>query len=273
MPTTDREVKDFQKDVLERSHTVPVLVDFWADWCGPCKTLGPVLERLASDAAGQWVLVKINTDAHQELAATYGIRSIPNVKLFIDGDVADEFVGALPEYAVRKWLESALPGKYRKDLERAAELIRGEDLSGAQAILKKILSDEPQNEQARVMLAQTLLFGIPEEALSLTGAIEEHSQNYPLASAISTLAKLLCTPEAPKEAHGSAVASHYDQGIRSLRTMDFGNALRNFIEVVRLDRSFADDGGRKACVAIFRFLGDEHPVTREYRRAFSSALY
>src|SRR5437868_2118803 len=113
------EVADFQSDVLEASHERPVLVDFWAPWCGPCRMLGPVLEKLADSSNGDWTLAKVNTDENQAVAGKYGIMSIPAVKLFVDGEVADEFVGALPESAVREWLEKALPSETKQRLAQA----------------------------------------------------------------------------------------------------------------------------------------------------------
>ena len=97
------EVQDFQKEVIERSKNIPVLVDFWAEWCGPCKMLGPILERLAEKYKDIWALAKLDTDNNQEIAMEYGIRGIPNVKLFVNGNVADEFTGALPENMVEQW--------------------------------------------------------------------------------------------------------------------------------------------------------------------------
>ena len=102
------EVTHFQTDVIERSRQVPVIVDFWAPWCGPCHMLGPTIEKLASEADGKWNLVKVNTDQHQDIAAKYQIRGIPNLKLFVNGEVVSEQVGALPEPHLKQWIEEYL---------------------------------------------------------------------------------------------------------------------------------------------------------------------
>ncbi|TFB11330.1 thioredoxin [Candidatus Marinimicrobia bacterium MT.SAG.3] len=107
----EKELIDFQSDVIEASKTTPVLVDFWAEWCGPCVQLSPTLEKLAEEAGDSWTLLKVNTESQPELAAEYGIRSIPNVKLFVNGEISGEFVGALPEEEIKRWLESNIPDK------------------------------------------------------------------------------------------------------------------------------------------------------------------
>ena len=117
----NKEPVDFQLDVIEASKTSPVLVDFWAEWCGPCVYLSPTLEKLAEEAGNSWTLVKVNTELQQELAVKYGIRSIPNVKLFVNGEVSGEFIGALPEEDIKRWLESNIPAESM--LERAEEII------------------------------------------------------------------------------------------------------------------------------------------------------
>lgn len=101
---------NFEEDVIQTSHRKPVVVDFWAPWCGPCRVLGPTLEKLAKESKGRWRLVKINADSFPVLTQRFGVRGIPAVKMFVDGAVKDEFVGALPEQAVREWLGRALPG-------------------------------------------------------------------------------------------------------------------------------------------------------------------
>jgi len=119
----DYEVKDFSNDVIKKSFDVPVLVDFWAEWCGPCKMLSPVLENLADRFKGEWELVKVDTDKNQEIASQYGIRGIPNVKLFSEGNVIDEFTGALPEHMILNWLKKSVPGKNYKKIEVAISLL------------------------------------------------------------------------------------------------------------------------------------------------------
>ncbi|MCH7818776.1 MAG: thioredoxin [Candidatus Marinimicrobia bacterium] len=117
----DKELIDFQSDVIEASKSTPVLVDFWASWCGPCVYLSPTLEKLAEEAGDTWNLIKVNTESQQDLAVKYGIRSIPNVKLFVNGEISGEFIGALPEEEIKQWLELNIPKD--SEVERVEEVI------------------------------------------------------------------------------------------------------------------------------------------------------
>jgi putative thioredoxin len=267
------EISDFQVDVIERSATIPVLVDFWAEWCGPCRVLGPILERLSEKQGGRWVLAKVNTDAHQDIAARYGVRGIPNVKLFVDGKVLNEFTGALPERAVEQWLETALPDPFRRELEMAREMIRKENVAGAQVLLEGLLQRAPANEQARVLLAGTYVFGNHAKAEDLVKGIEEHSPHFPSADAIRTIVRLRHKGVAPDKLPDDPVRTLYLAAIRDLSLNNFDTALEKFINVIRLNRMYDDDGARKAVVAIFKILGNEHPIVLAHRRSFSSALY
>jgi len=244
------DVKDFKKEVLDRSYETPVLVDFWAEWCGPCRILGPILERLAREANGLWQLAKVNTEEHPEVAREYGIRSIPNVKLFVDGKVAGEFVGALPEAMVRQWLKKFVPGRYQKQLAQAEQLLAQGENDRAEKILENILHSDPQNVEGRILLARTILFREPQQAARLVENIDEprHSD---MIEAVRTVARLASLHLDPDALPASDVRETYREAIRALLA----------------------DGSRKACIAIFKLLGEEHEITKDYRREFSSALY
>ncbi|MER3525248.1 MAG: thioredoxin [Ignavibacteria bacterium] len=267
------DVKDFQKEVIERSKQIPVLVDFWAEWCSPCRILGPVLERLATSADGRWQLAKVNTEEMPEIAARYNIRSIPNVKLFVDGSVSAEFVGALPEPMVRQWLEKHLPSKLRSELQRAEELLSANKAKEARPILERIVAEEPNNHKALVLLAQTYLYSDHQKALHLIRAIEADSPVFDVADAIRTFASLLEKLTHPEQLPEDDVKQTYLSAIARLADNDVVGALEGFIQVIRNNRYYDEDGARKACVAIFKILGEEHDVTKRFRREFSRALY
>jgi putative thioredoxin len=267
------EVHDFEQEVIRRSSLIPVVVDFWADWCGPCRILGPVLERLAEKDKERWVLAKVDTEHHQEIAAEYGIRSIPAVKLFIDGKIVDEFTGALPEQQVVQWLDRALPNKLRKEVDRARALLDAGKMLEAQAVLTAVLQKDPDNEDARVTLAGTYIKAAPAKAVELVAGIEEHSKNWPMVEAIRSFAALTKKLDRPDDLPESSVKPIYMDAIRALADHDYGKAMEGFIEVIRSDRYYDEDGSRKACISIFRLLGEASEVTQTYRRSFSSALY
>lgn len=267
------EITDFQTDVIERSSAIPVLVDFWAEWCRPCKILGPILERLAAKSDGRWALAKVDTDKHQELAVEFGVRGIPNVKLFVDGKVSSEFTGALPEPSVVQWLKKALPGRFEKDVEKAEKFLQNGRVTEGQSLLETIIKQDPGNEHARVLLAGSLAASNPDKAANLVADIEEHSEHFATVDAIRTFSSLtskLLYPEALPDDPSKAA---YLAALTELASRNYDAALQKFIEVIRTNRYYDDDGARKACIAIFRLLGDEHEVTRNRRREFSSALY
>lgn len=264
---------DFQTDIVDRSRQVPVLVDFWAAWCGPCRILGPLLERLADEADGRWVLAKVDTEKYPEQAAKHGIRGIPACKLFVDGRVVDEFVGAMPEASLRQWLERALPSPRREQLAMARSAVdRGDDVQ-ARELLEPIARERPDDAEVGVLLARAELFDRPEVAQGLVAPISMASEQAEEAQAVEQLATLLieeASAVALPEGRGSVA---FAAGRAALRRRDLAGALDAFIRVLEIDRGYADGGARRACLALFRVLGEEHELTRSRRQLFSSALY
>lgn len=265
------ELQKFEKDVLERSRSVPVLVDFWAPWCAPCRALGPVLERMAAQAAGRWELVKVNTEEQPELAAAMSISSIPAVKLFVNGDVVDQFVGALPEREIRKFLDKALPSPNAKDLAAAEQVLaRGNPLAAAE-LLEPIVSQEPGNTPARVLLAQALLGVAPQRVEALLSTVSADSDLADKARALRTLARVAQAPDHPAALPSHTVRDQYLQGAAAVRSGDYAVALEALIAVVSRNKEYGE--AKDACRAIFLLLGLRHPITDRFMRSFSSALH
>jgi putative thioredoxin len=265
------EVKDFQKDVIEKSFDKAVLVDFWAEWCAPCKMIGPVLEKLAEENKDSWELVKVDTDKNQQIAVKYGVRGIPNVKLFRNGEVINEFTGALPEPAIKDWLKKSIPGKFADQIENAKILLKLGDETTARIILEDVHKGDINNSEVNVLLAKILLFEDQKEANRLIQNVDGNLNNIELAEAISTLAELLNRDK--NLFYDSDVQEKYLSAIENIKRKDFDSALTKLIEIIRTDRSYDDDGARKACIAIFKYLGEDNDITLKHRRYFGSALY
>jgi putative thioredoxin len=242
--------RDFQTAVIERSHTVPVVVDFWAEWCGPCRQLGPVLERAVAARGGKIELAKLDVDANPLLAQTYRIQGIPAVKAFRDGRVAAEFVGAQPPAAVERFLDSLLPSE-------ADELIARADEDS----LRRALELEPTRADAALPLARLLLArGERDEALELLSRIPGSFAADGLAARI----ELERDPETPSAALSDAFAA-----------LDAGDAERGLDLLIGALPS-ADgtrDPIRRVVVGVLDELGVDHPLARESRRKLASALY
>lgn len=266
------EVKDFNTDVIQASQSKPVLVDFWAEWCGPCRVLGPVLERLASKNNGDWILVKVNSDEYAEISAKYGIRSIPNVKLFYKGEVINEFVGALPEPAIKEWLKKNIPNKYQDLISSAEAFITSGNDSEAKRMLNEVLEHDPQNQTARLLLAKILLFKNTSKALELIKDVEETIETAERLNSIRTICSLL-DQNIKSSLEESPTKEFYLTAMTHLKNMEFELSLDKLIEIIRTDRYYDDDGARKACIAIFKYLGEENPTTLTYRKEFGRALY
>ena len=163
---------DFQQAVLQKSHEVPVVVDFWAEWCGPCRTLGPTLEKLATEFEGSFILAKVDVDSNQQLAAQFNVQGIPTVIGFRDGGPMDQFTGALPENAIRQWLDNLLPSELDAIVEQARDAAIAGNLETAERLFSAVLEQQPDNQEAGTGLAALqIAAGNNDEALILLGKL------------------------------------------------------------------------------------------------------
>jgi putative thioredoxin len=250
------------QEVMEASFKVPVLIDFWASWCQPCQVLMPILARLAEEYQGKFLLGKLNTEEQQEIAAQFGIRSIPNVKLFRNGQPVDEFMGALPEKAVREFLDRHVARDSDAQVAEALEQLRtgritlalaqaqaaGGNIAAAEAALDSLPANERDKPEVAAMRNHLFFEGqlagappAPELEASLAADPEDHEALFRLASR-------------------KVVEKDYEAGMELL------------LQLMQKDRSFGNDAGREGLLKVFELLGDDPRVSR-YRSRMANLLY
>lgn len=276
----DVTVETFQKDVVERSRKSPVLIDFWATWCGPCKTLGPVLEKLAREFAGQFTLAKVDIDRNQELADVFQIQSVPTVLLLKEGRLADGFSGALPEAQIRKFLETHLGLKKADPLQDAAKLEAEGKRAEALAVLSAHLSTSPSDGKARLFAARLCAAeGRLDEAREhfghVSGELKESDDAKALAAqfeAASASAGALSTFELAVKSNPQDAGARLEYGKALVAASKHGEGLEQMLEAAKLDLAFQDGAPRKAMIEVFNLLGWADPLVLDYQRRLSMLL-
>ena len=272
---------NFEADVLERSHEVPVLVDFWAPWCGPCRVLGPVLEKLADEYSGKFVLAKINVDESPSIAGAFGVQGIPAVKLIKDGEIAGEFTGALPEPAVREMLSRYLPSEYDEQADEAADLEEQGKPAEAQAIYQSILDAEPTHAKSLLGLGRVLMnAGDRDGALETLERISPAAEERKIADRLIARLQLQGDQSADEAtlrqklaAQPDSLEARFELAQALAANEKFEVALSGFLDIVKSDREFRDDGARKAMVQIFDVLAPDDPLIDKYRSELAKVLF
>lgn len=268
---------DFERQVIEESRTRPVVVDFWAPWCGPCKSLKPVLEKLAAEYGGAFRLAKINSDENQALATRYGVRGIPSVKAFVNGEAVDEFSGALPEGEVRAFLDRLIPSPAAELRAAALELRAAGDMAGALQALADASRLDPSHVGIRVDATEIMLdLGELDEARRLLGNLADDAD--PRVPRLRARLKFMdAGGDDPAGLEARVAANENDLAARlklanlAVAAGRYEAGMDQLLEIIRRDRGFEDDVGRKTLLAVFDLLGSD-PLVSQYRRKLASAL-
>ena len=270
------------REVMEASVKVQVLLDFWAGWCQPCLVLMPILAKLAEEYQGKFLLAKLNTEEEQEIAAQFGIRSIPTVKLFRDGQPVDEFMGALPERTIREFLDRHVARESDSTVEEARERLAAGDTDGAIALLNEAREHDPDNPRVTLVLvqAQVAMGDIAAAEATLDSLPADERDKPDVATLRSQLFFEGQVAEAPAatELEARLAADPGDHqallhlALRKVVDQDYETAVELLLELMRQDRSFGDDAGRRGLLKVFELLGDDSRVS-QYRRRMASLLH
>jgi len=249
---------DFATAVLEESKRRPVVVDFWADWCQPCKVLGPILEKVAEEHGGEFLLAKMDIDANPLTAQQFRVMSIPNVWAFVDGKAVDQFVGAVPEPTVREWIGPLLPTEADRGADRATEAEREGRYHDAERGYREALWEDPANRAAALGLARVLAAREElDEARELAASLAPDPEAERLLAAIR-VSEWVALP----------AATPLDEARRAASEGRWEEALGRMLEVVR-----EDPEARQSMLDVFAVLGDDDPLVREYRQKLATALF
>jgi len=258
---------NFKQDVLEQSQHIPVLVDYWASWCEPCKFLSPIIEKLASESSGKWKLIKINTEEHSDIAEEWGVRGIPNLKLFYKGKVIADLAGAMAEPEMREWIDRKLPSEAKSLAIEASELIAEGNTENGIYLLEKAINMDNELTEARLLLGKLLIWDKPERVPLLVECIKHVEE----AEELMILADFMMTSMANLKEGGAKKL--LEKAGEFLKCKEIEPAVEVLIQAIIVDKQYQNELARRLTIAIFHILGEASEITKKYRRRFDMLLY
>ncbi len=264
----------FEQDVVQQSFDIPVVVDFWVPWCGPCRMLSPVLELLANEPESRFILAKVNVDDNPNLSVRYGVRGIPAVKAFVNGQIAAEFVGAQPEPILRQFIRKITPAAEDVSLNAGRSLLLIRHWAEAEQAFREALTQRPSDQNAGLGLAQALL-------AQGRGAEAADYLQRPFDGALHTGGETLLPLAGVLRDYGGASPADklsdcdlaYHQAARLLQRGNLEAGMDGLLDVLRLDKRYRKGEPRRILLALFALLGEDSDVTRQYRQELASVLY
>lgn len=275
--------QNFEQQVVERSHAVPVVVDFWAPWCGPCQAIGPLLEQLAEEQNGNFVLAKINVDDNPMLAQAFAIQSIPAVKAIRNGAIAGEFLGAQPEPAIRQFVADLLPSEAESLAREGTRLAEEGKSQGAESLYRAALSKEENQPLALLGLSRLLVErGDAADALALLGKIPLNAPESDAAQQLMSQIRLQQGGENAGneqeyrdklEANPDDLEARFELAQALAASGKYQEALAEYLEIVKKDRGFQDDGARKAMLEVFDVVGPRSELSEHFRSELAKVLF
>jgi putative thioredoxin len=273
----------FEKEVLTKSSEMPVLVDFWADWCAPCKMLAPVLQQLADDNPGQLQIAKVNTDVERGLAQQHGIRSLPTLRLYRNGELVEELLGAQPVSALKAMIDPYLARASDKLFQQALDKANAGQLSEAWQLLESAWQQDPDNPRLPLKLAELYIddgqLDKADELLlrKLPLELRQNDQGKALALRLE-LARAAAGADADTlieklAGNASDTETRFQLAARQVVDGDYDAALENFMELLRRDRSFGEGAAQRGLLAVFTLLGEDDPRVAACRRKLFALLH
>jgi len=281
--TVDVSEQDFEQSVVQRSHEVPVVIDFWAPWCGPCRALGPTLEKLAEEQQGKFILAKINVDENPMLAQAFQVQSIPAVKAIRNGALAGEFLGAQPEPNVRRFIEQLMPSEAESLAREAQRLEEAGKAQGAESLYRAALAKEANQSLALLGLARVLVQrGEESDAQTLLTRIPNTAPEHPAAQQLLAQLRLKQTGASAGDeqkyrdrlaADPNDLDARFELSQVLAAVGRYEEALAELLAIVKKDRKFRDDGARKAILEIFEVIGSRSDLAEHYRSELAKVLF